>query len=48
MLFSPNIFTLIALITSYKLAKVFGHGIGYTLGLFFSKVVLADSGIWIQ
>lgn len=35
MLFSPNIFTLVALITSYKLAKVFGHGIGYTLGLFF-------------
>ena len=44
----PIVGTIIALITSYKLAKVFGHGIGYTLGLFFSKVVLADSGIWIQ
>ena len=31
----PIVGTIISLITSYKLAKVFGHGIGYTLGLIF-------------
>ncbi len=31
----PIVGAIIALITSYKLAKVFGHGIGYTLGLIF-------------
>ena len=31
----PVVGTIVALITSYKLAKVLGHGIGYTLGLIF-------------
>ena len=31
----PIVGTIVGLITSYKLAKVFGHGIGYTLGLIF-------------
>lgn len=31
----PVVGTIVALITSYKMAKVFGHGIGYALGLIF-------------
>ncbi len=31
----PIVGTIVGIITNYKLAKAFGHGIGYTLGLIF-------------
>ncbi len=35
LLLIPVVGAIISIVTNYKLAKVFGHGLGYTLGLIF-------------
>ena len=37
----PVVGFIVALITNYKMAKSFGHGIGYTLGLIVLPVIFA-------